>query len=326
MIDAAIILAAGLGTRLAPLSNVRAKAALPIGGEALIRRQIRWLVAAGVRHVVVNLHHLPDTITSRLGHGDDLGVAVRYSWEPVVLGSAGGPRCAFDLITAERAFIVNGDMVTDVDLAALADEHARHRPLVTLAAIDPRLGYNALAADAAGALVRVTPWHGVPLAGHEHLRHGHFIGVQVAERTAFADAPTTEPSETLKWLYPRLLTASPASVRVWHSAASYHDIGSPADYLRTALAMAPPDDHHREVGRDATVHPSATVEASVLWDGVSVGARAAVRGCVVADGVSIPDGLTLRDAAIVPCAHARPGTAGQAVGDLWVAPLAGVAG
>ena len=59
MIDTALILAAGLGTRLAPLSAVRAKAALPVAGEALIRRQVRWLAAAGVRRVVVNLHHLP---------------------------------------------------------------------------------------------------------------------------------------------------------------------------------------------------------------------------------------------------------------------------
>ena len=133
MIDAAILLAAGYGTRLAPLSWVRAKAALPVAGEPIIRRQIRWLAAVGVRRVVVNLHHLPATITGLVGHGGDLGVDVRYSWEPLVLGSGGGPRRAFDLLGRDRAYIVNGDTLTDLDLEALAAAHAAHQPLVTMA-------------------------------------------------------------------------------------------------------------------------------------------------------------------------------------------------
>jgi NDP-sugar pyrophosphorylase family protein len=125
VIDAAILLTAGFGTRLAPLSWVRAKAALPVAGEPIIRRQIRWLAAAGVRRVVVNLHHLPASITGLVGHGGDLGVDVRYSWEPRVLGSGGGPRRAFDLLDRDRAFIVNGDTLTDLDLTALWQRRTR---------------------------------------------------------------------------------------------------------------------------------------------------------------------------------------------------------
>jgi mannose-1-phosphate guanylyltransferase len=326
VIDTAIILAAGLGTRLAPLSRVRAKAALPIGGEALIRRQIRWLAAAGVARVVVNLHHLPATITGRLGHGDDLGVTVRYSWEPVVLGSAGGPRQAFELLEAERAFIVNGDMVTDANLAALADAHRRYRPLVTMAAIDPLPGYNALTTNASGAMVGVTAWRGAMPTTPREGRHGHFIGVQVAERAAFDGAPAATPSETLKWLYPRLVAADADSVRVWHSGASYYDIGSPADYLKTALAMTSPGTDAVSVLRGGTVHPTATIEASVLWDRVVVGAGATVRGCVLTDDVVVPEGLTLVDAAVVPRSGLMAGLPGRAVGDLWVSPMTTSAG
>src|SRR5258707_1126471 len=95
----ALVLAAGLGMRLRPLTLVRAKPALPIGGEPLIARILRGLHAADVRDVVVNLHHLPSTLTSVLGDGSQYGVHVRYSWEqPVLLGNAGGPRQARDMM------------------------------------------------------------------------------------------------------------------------------------------------------------------------------------------------------------------------------------
>src|SRR5712691_11345965 len=125
MIRHALLLTAGLGTRLRPLTDVRAKPAIPVAGEPLVRRIIAWLAAHGVTDLVLNLHHLPATISSIVGDGRDLGVRVRYSWEqPRILGSAGGPRLAAPIVGTERFFIVNGDTLTDVDLRALADAHS----------------------------------------------------------------------------------------------------------------------------------------------------------------------------------------------------------
>src|SRR5688572_14627239 len=115
----ALILTAGLGTRLRPLSYVRAKGALPGAGEPLVRRILRWLAAAGVEDAVLNLHHLPHTLTAVVGDGSDLGVRVRYSWETPVLGSAGGPKRALPLLGASRFLLVNGDTLTNVDVAAV---------------------------------------------------------------------------------------------------------------------------------------------------------------------------------------------------------------
>src|SRR5579872_5378278 len=124
----ALVLAAGLGLRLRPLTLVRAKPAIPLAGEPLIRRILRWLGSRQVTDVVVNLHHLPETITAVVGDGSDLSVAVRYSWEqPCVLGSAGGPAHALPLVDAERFFIVNGDTLTNVDLAQLSAAHDTSR-------------------------------------------------------------------------------------------------------------------------------------------------------------------------------------------------------
>src|SRR3954466_8854440 len=125
----ALVLAAGLGTRLHPLTLARAKAAAAVDGEPLARRTIRWLVGRGFTDLVVNLHHKPETITAVVGDGADLGARVRYSWESPVLGSAGGPRHALPLLidhstgadgadaAVERTcVVVNGDTLTNVDL------------------------------------------------------------------------------------------------------------------------------------------------------------------------------------------------------------------
>src|SRR5436190_23809282 len=97
----ALVLSAGLGTRLHPLTLARAKPAIPLAGRPMIHRIVQWLVRNEVTDIVVNLHHLPATITRVLGDGSDLGAAVRYSWEqPRVLGSAGGPRQALAILGA----------------------------------------------------------------------------------------------------------------------------------------------------------------------------------------------------------------------------------
>lgn len=323
MIDTALILAAGLGTRLAPLSAIRAKAALPVAGEAIIRHQVRWLSAAGVRHVIVNLHHLPATVTAVLGHGDDLGVTVRYSWEGQVLGSAGGPRQAFDLVDAERLLVVNGDTITDLDLPALVAEHARTQPLVTMAATPAaRPGYNALLVSDAGGLAGVARAGEAlsPAAAGQHAVH--FMGVQVVERRACAEVPKGTPAETVKWLYPHLLARDPSSVRVWRRDAAFHDVGTPAEYLRTAQAIAAQLGRPLDCGTGVQVDPSAQVLRSVLWNDVHVGAGASLTDCVLADGVVIPPGLRLARAAVVRRESQPPGAPGVAHGDLLIVPFA----
>src|ERR1700730_10237749 len=119
MLRHALVLTARLGTRLQPLTFVRAKPAIPVAGQPLIRRIITWLSGQGVTQLVLNLHHLPHTLTAVVGDGSDLGVRVRYSREqPVVLGSAGGPRHALPMIGSDPFFLINGDTMTDLDLQA----------------------------------------------------------------------------------------------------------------------------------------------------------------------------------------------------------------
>src|SRR5882757_4599514 len=149
----ALVLTAGLGTRLSPLTNVRAKPAMPVAGEPLIRRIVTWLVQNGVTDLVLNLHHRPETLTAVLGDGHDLGARVRYSWEqPRILGSAGGPRLARAIVGAETFLIINGDTLTDLDLRPLCEAHEASGALVTLALVPNRefLRYGGVQLDAGG--------------------------------------------------------------------------------------------------------------------------------------------------------------------------------
>lgn len=299
----ALVLAAGLGTRLQPLTHARAKAAAPVDGEPLARRAIRWLAGHGVRDLVLNLHHKPESVTAVVGDGGDLGARVRYSWESRVLGSAGGPRHALPLLLdglepgASRTLVlVNGDTLTDVDLPAMADEHRRSGALVTMALIpNPRPDkYGGVLLDGDRTVTGFTrPGDRQPSF--------HFIGPQVVEPEAFLPLEDGVPAESVLRVYPQLMASRPGSVRGFVSEAAFHDIGTPADLLQTSLDLAAadgrPGDPRR--GRNVRVAASARVTRSVLWDEVTVGAGAVLTECVVADGVRIPDGAHLSRCAIV---------------------------
>jgi NDP-sugar pyrophosphorylase family protein len=318
----ALLLTAGLGTRLRPLSSVRAKPAVPVAGEPLIRRILRWLATGGVSDVVLNLHHRPETVCAAVGDGSDLGLRARYSWENPVLGSAGGPRRAVPLLEADRFLIVNGDTLTDVDLLELLQCHDRSGALVTLAVVRNRRPerYGGVLMNADGV---VTGFVG----RGSQTPSWHFIGVQVAEAKAFADLPAGQPAESIGALYPALIRERPGSVRALTVDASFVDIGTPADYLAASLALAGAADVERIalpsplVGARTTIAPSARLVRTILWDDVEVGDRASLTGCVVADGVRVPPGVQWEDLCVVHagCCASRPGDV--VAGDLLLASI-----
>jgi NDP-sugar pyrophosphorylase family protein len=319
-----LVLTAGLGTRLRPLSLVRAKAALPVGGEPLVGRILRGLAAAGVRDAVLNLHHLPASITSRIGDGSAYGVRVRYSWETPVLGSAGGPRRAAPLLGAATFLVVNGDTLTSVDLEALVAHHRGTGALVTMAAAphaEPEK-YGGIVADEVGRV------RGFVRRGATE-PSSHFVGVQAVEAAAFDTVPLGTPHESVGALYPALLAAHPGCIQMFRTPSDFHDIGTPTDYLETALRLAATDGDPRAPGRGAhgartNTHPTAIVEESVLWDDVSVEANATLRRCIVTDGVRVPAGTTWTDVTL-RVARGAPHPGEHVIGDLAVGALATVA-
>ena len=290
----ALVLTAGLGTRLHPLSDVRAKPALPVAGEPLIARILTWLHRAGIRRVVLNLHHRPETITRIVGDGSRFGVSVRYSWEPDILGSAGGPARALPLLESDRFFIVNGDTLTNVDLAALAHQHVDTNALVTMAVVDADPRYNAVIADDAG----IVQSFGTPGTLRTFAKF-HFIGVQMVNASIFAGVDPAVKSETVHGIYPTLIAARRGSIRIFHTRERFFDIGSPRDYLETARHFAGTENRPLDRGMDTAVDGSAQLVDTILWDRVRVGADARLHRCIVGDDVVIPPAARYSDCSIV---------------------------
>jgi mannose-1-phosphate guanylyltransferase len=299
-----LVLTAGLGTRLSPLTDVRAKPAIPVAGTPMIRRIVRWLVSQGVDDLVLNLHHRPASLTARLGDGRDLGARVRYSWElPRILGSAGGPRLARAIVGADPFLIVNGDTLTDVDLLRLVDAHSASGALVTMALVPNSefMRYGGVLIDADG---RVT---GFVRRGPSAKGSYHFVGVQVVAGRVFDAVEPGTAASSIGGVYDAWIAAG--AIRGVVADAAFYDVGTPADYWRASLAIAATEGTSgSSVGAGTRIDPSAHVRQSVLWDDVAVGPGAQLDECIVTDGVQVPAGASHRRAILVrgddgePCA------------------------
>jgi mannose-1-phosphate guanylyltransferase len=300
----ALILTAGLGTRLRPLTDVRAKPAIPVAGTPMIRRIVAWLVSQGVDDLVLNLHHRPETLTACLGDGRDLGARVRYSWElPRILGSAGGPRLARAIVGADTFIIVNGDTLTDVDLAALAGAHAASGALATLALVPNRefQRYGGVLLDAEG---RVT---GFVRRGPAAESSYHYVGVQVVAGRVFDRVAPGAAASSIGGVYDAWIAAHPGAIRGVVSDAAFSDVGTPADYWRTSLAVAAAEGaSDSSTGSGARIDASARITQSILWDDVRVGPDVQLDECIVTDGVDVPAGSSHRRAILVRSDDGRP--------------------
>jgi mannose-1-phosphate guanylyltransferase len=288
--NGALLLTAGLGTRLRPLTSALAKPALPVAGPTLVERIVASVRDQGVADLILNLHYLPATITGVVGDGASLGVRVRYSWEVPLLGSGGGPRRAFSLVPDERLWLVNGDTLTDVDLAAMAAEHAESDALVTMAVIpNPAPArYGGVVVDEAGRILGF-----VPRGSSEPT--WHFVGVQIAERDAFASLDDGVAAESVSAVYPTLMADRPGSVRAFRSHARFLDIGTPRDYLDACLRLAGAT---LVAAPTARVASTAIVTRSVLWGDAEVGRDARLDAVVVGDGVRVPAGTIASNAVL----------------------------
>ena len=231
-IQRAMILAAGLGTRLRPVTDHLPKPLLPVLGKPLLEIIIRNLQKAGVAEIALNSHHLPDQISAWVEDwtgNPNCKKPISVFHEPEILGTGGGLVNAHDFLAQDDAFILhNGDVLTDLDLAALVAEHRRHTALATLALTDWKpINTVLLAPD--GAVNDLTGrLKAEPTAGSRLLT---YTGVAVFSRELFRYLGPVGYS-TLTDALLRAILEQPGGVRGWAPPQLYwNDLGTVSRYL-----------------------------------------------------------------------------------------------
>ena len=197
----AIVLCAGLGTRLGTIGRGLPKCLLPIGSEPLLAHTLRWLAHHGYLEVGLNLHHCADAIRDMAKDGGDFGVKLEYRRESELLGTAGAVRNFAEFIgDSPEVLVVYGDLLIDQDLGALRDAHRAHRASATLL-VHRRAGSNSLIAlDADG---RITGFVERP-SDTERARHPFpwvNSGVQILSRSLIERIPGARPADLPRDLY-----------------------------------------------------------------------------------------------------------------------------
>jgi mannose-1-phosphate guanylyltransferase len=307
----AVVLAAGFGLRMRPLTLLRAKPVLPVLNRPLLVRTLRALARAGVRDVTVNLHHLPETVVAALGDGRGLGLRVRYSREPEILGTGGGPRALRDWLGREPFLLVNGDVLFDFDLRRLVAVHHASGARATLALRpDPARAYSPVVTDRRGRILAIAN-RPAPAAGTTSL----FASVHVMD-PALLDRLPDGVSDNVRDLYIPLL-AEGALLRGVRLRGAWYDLGRPSLYRDAQLRMLPGGRslvdagakvsrgawlRRSVVGAGARVLAGARVERSVLWERAVVESGACVAGSVLAEGAVVSGGQRAERVVVLPAA------------------------
>ena len=230
MIRRAMVLAAGRGTRLAPLTDTTPKPLVSVAGRPFLEHILEFLRAARVREVVLNLHHLGRRIEEHLGDGARFGLRVRYSWENPILDTGGGIKRAEPHLAGEPYVVMNGDSLLELRLEEVVERHRQRGAVATMVVRpDPDAArYGLVELDADDRVRRVT---GHPPGAAGPLRPFMFPGLHVFEPGIFAWMDAAAVFSVTRVTYPRLLEAR-VPVQGFVTSARWVNIDTPAALAR----------------------------------------------------------------------------------------------
>src|SRR2546426_7537354 len=327
----AMILSAGYGTRLWPLTEDRTKPALPILGKPLVGYVAEYLANFGCREIVVNLHHRPESVVAALGDGSRFGVALTYVEEPTILGTSGALDNARPLLDKETFIVVNGKIITDSDLNAALETHRKTNALVTLVLLPNVARERFSTVETAGRFVR--GFGGMPpaLSGTADFRLGQdaplmFTGIQILEPRIFDYIPRGAFSHSTADVYPKAI-AQGERIAAHVGEGLWYELSTLQRYLDISLALLKAQGRNVDLGRNCLVDEAAQVRDSVLWNDVSVAEGARVQRAVIGDGVQIPARQLVENQVVVRAdlvaSRVRPAKAlpGRVEGDNFVVRL-----
>jgi mannose-1-phosphate guanylyltransferase len=294
----AIILVGGEGRRLRPLTDTRPKPMMPLVDRPFVVHQVDLLRRHGVTDVIFSCGYRPDALEGYFGDGGGHGVRVRYVVDPEPLGTAGAVANARDLLSGGDVLVLNGDILTDLDLGAVLESHRRHGGdgTIVLTPVDDPGAYGLVRLDGDGA---VTAFLEKP--GPDQLIPGEpyriNAGTYVLSPAAIDTIPRGRQCSIERETFPAL--AAHRRLFGYPSDAYWRDIGTHASYLdahmdvlsgraRTETPVAPV-----HLGEGTAVDPSATVGDASLGAGCRVDAGATVERSVLGDAVRVEAGAVV---------------------------------
>ncbi len=300
----AMILAAGYGTRLWPLTEDRTKPAIPFLGRPLVGYVAEYLAQYGMGEVVVNLHHRPESVREALGDGSRFNVRLFYVEEQEILGTSGALDNARHLLEADTFIVVNGKIITDINLSEALETHRRTGAIATLILRPNPARERFSMVHTSGGLV--TGFGGMPEPEDESDNEGGnsseeplmFTGIQILEPRIFDYIPRGVFSHSTTDVYPQAM-ARGERIAAHVSQGMWYELSTIERYLHISLALMAKEGRDVYAGDGCVISPSASVSKSVLWENVRVDEGARVRRAVLADGVHVRAGEVIEHAAVV---------------------------
>lgn len=300
----AMILAAGFGTRLFPLTIDRTKPAIPFLGKPLVGYVAEYIAKFGIKDIVVNLHHQPDSVIEAMGDGSAFGVHIDYTREePEILGTAGALDNAREFLKDDTFVIVNGKIITDIDIAAAVDAHKRSGAIATLVLKENHKREKFTVVECENGTIKQFGPHATPVTEAELRDTEHdipvplmFTGIHIAEPELLDMIPHGVFSDTVTDIYiPHIKNGG--KIGAYVGAGEWHELSTIPRYLDISLAMMGASNVH--FGKNCVMEGAVSLKDSVIWDDVTIGDGASLYRTIVADGVKIEAGEHFENAAIV---------------------------
>jgi mannose-1-phosphate guanylyltransferase len=309
----AVVLVGGFGTRLRPLTNTRPKQMLPIVNRPMIEHVVGHLADHGVDDVVLSMGYRPDAFASAYPSGRCAGATLHYAVEPEPLDTAGAIRfAARDAGIDGRFLVVNGDILTDVDLTALVAFHDERgaEGTIHLFPVDDPSRFGVVPTDEKG---RVTAFVEKP-PRDEAPTNLINAGTYVLEASVLDRIPGGRKVSVERETFPAM--AADGTLYAWPGATYWLDTGTPEQYLRAQIDLlegvrgTPVDGIHptAEVSPDATVVRSVLGEGAVVEAGATVTRSVLLRGAVVRSGCIVVDSVLGEGAEVLAGARVVGGT------------------
>lgn len=295
----AMILAAGYGERLWPLTADRGKPALPVLGKPLVGYVAEYLARNGVTEAIVNLHHRPESVRESLGDGSQFGLHLEYVYEPVILGTSGGLDNAREFFQDDTFICVNGKIITDIDLRAAIETHRKQNAVATLVLQRNTRRERFSIVETEGGLV--TRFAGMPQQterGSDVAAPLMFTGIHILEPRIFDYIPRGVFSDSVVHVYPQAM-AEGERIAGHVGEGVWRELSTLQRYLDISLDLLAPQTCNVFAGDNTSVAPTARVREAILWNDVVVENGASVIRSVVGDCVRVRAHESFEDSVVV---------------------------